>query len=370
MHDDVNKVLWNVLAWNPDTPPREILIEYARFFFAPEVAETAADGILALERNWIGSLRDNGGVDATLALWDGLEKQVPALDGNWRWQMCLVRAVYDAYTRHRLIYESALAEEANAKLAEAPTKGSLAAMAAATDVLRRADRACPTRPPRANRQIVRGVVSLDRSSNQHFQTQGERGGAWVHSRLCRFSAQQPLVARRRIQGDWRPLPSEPEKLTRLELLRTWEHPGAGSFYDDVGNIAKSPHVVMGDLSPLGMRTARTPIPEVLWWDEGASRKRVAWMDVMNWPLAMHYTGLDPKADYVIRTTGFGTCLLSIDGERVRPTVDQKGIGEFKEFSVPKALLADGTLHLTFERPVESVNWRYQSRLSELWLLKK
>ena len=37
------------------------------------------------------------------------------LEGNWRWQMCLVRAVYDAYTRHRLIYESALEEEANAE---------------------------------------------------------------------------------------------------------------------------------------------------------------------------------------------------------------------------------------------------------------
>ena len=119
-----------------------------------------------------------------------------------------------------------------------------------------------------------------------------------------------------------------------------------------------------------MRTARTPIPEVLWWDDGASRKRLAWMDVMNWPLAMHYTGLDPKADYVIRTTGYGTCLLSIDGERVQPAIDNKGIGEFKEFSVPKALLTDGTLHLTFERPAERVNWRYQSRLSELWLLKK
>ena len=93
------------------------------------------------------------------------------------------------------------------------------------------------------------------------------------------------------------------------------------------------------------------------------------MVVMNWPLGMRYTGLDPDADYVIRTTGYGTCLLSIDGERVKPTVDHKGIGEFKEFPVPK-LLEDGTLHLTFERPVEHVNWRYQSRLSELWLLKK
>jgi hypothetical protein len=94
------------------------------------------------------------------------------------------------------------------------------------------------------------------------------------------------------------------------------------------------------------------------------------MDVMNWPLAMHYTGLDPKGEYVIRTTGFGKCMLSIDGERVRPIIDCEGIGEFKEFPVPKDLLADGTLRLTFERPAERVNWRYQSRLSELWLLKK
>jgi len=370
VHDDVNKVLWNVLAWNSDTPPREILIEYARFFFAPEVAETAADGILALERNWIGSLRDNGGVDATLALWNGLEKQAPSLDGNWRWQMCLVRAVYDAYTRHRLIYESALAEEANAKLAEAPTQGSLAAMAAATAVLRRAETE-PVRPDLRERidklcEALFRSIALQTSMSRYKASGAERG--------CILDfVDYPLNSRWWLEDEFKAigaLPSEPEKLARLELVRTWEHPGAGSFYDDVGNIAKSPHVVMGDLSPLGLRTARTPIPEVLWWDEGASRKRLAWMDVMNWPLAVHYTGLDPKADYVIRTTGYGTCLLSINGERVRPAIDHKGIGEFKEFSVPKALLADGTLHLTFERPAERVNWRYQSRLSELWLLKK
>ena len=40
----------------------------------------------------------------------------------------------------------------------------------------------------------------------------------------------------------------------------------------------------------------------------------------------------------------------IDGERVRPAIDGAGIGEFKEFAVPKHLLADGTLHLTFDCP--------------------
>ena len=371
VHDDVNKVLWNVLAWSSDTPPREILIEYARFFFAPEVAETAADGILALERNWIGSLRDNGGVDATLALWNGLEKQAPVLEGNWRWQMCLLRAVYDAFTRHRLIYESGLAEEANAKLARSPHGG----IAGRDDG--RNGRAPPwRRPSRSARTFASGStncarrlfrsIALQTSISKYKASEAERG--------CILDfVDYPLNSRSWLEDEFKAaasLPSEPEKLARLELLRTWEQPGTGSFYDDVGNVAKSPHVVLGDFSPLGLRTARTPIPEVLWWDQGASRKRLAWMDVMNWPLAMHFTGLDPKADYVVRTTGYGTCLLSIDGQRIQPAIDGKEIGEFKEFPVPKALLADGTLHLTFERPAERVNWRYQSRLSELWLLKK
>src|SRR5262249_52653011 len=244
VHDDVNKVIWNALAWDPDTPPREILIEYARFFFAPEVAERAADGILALERNWIGSLRDNGGVDATLALWDGLEKQAPALEGNWRWQMCLLRAVYDAYTRHRLIYESALAEEANARLAEAPTEGSRAAMAAATAVLRRAETE-PVRPDLRERidglcEALFRSVALQTSMSRYKASGAERGC------ILDFVG-YPLNSRWWLEDEFKAigaLPSEAEKLARLELLRTWEHPGVGSFYDDVGNIAKSPHVVL------------------------------------------------------------------------------------------------------------------------------
>jgi len=370
VHDDVNKVVWNGLAWDPQTPVRDILIEYARFFFAPDVADLAADGILALEKNWIGSLRDNGGVEATLALWEGLEKQAPQLQGNWRWQMCLVRAVYDAYTRHRLIYESALEDLANAKLAEASARGSQEVMAAAIAVLRRAqtDRVRPDLRKRIDElcEALFRSIALQTSMSRYKASGAERG--------CFLDfADHPLNSRWWLEDEFatiRALPTEPEKLARLEVLRTWERPGSGSFYDDVGNIAKSPHVIKGDLTTLGLRTARTPIPEVLWWDEGASRKRPAWMDVMNWPLGMRYSGLDPKADYVVRTTGYGTCLLSIDGERVQPTIDRKGIGEFKEFPVPKHLLTDGTLHLTFERPAENVNWRYQSRLSELWLLKK
>lgn len=370
VHDDVNKVVWSGLAWDPSTPVRELLVEYARCFFGADVAETAADGLLGLERNWIGSLRDNGGVEATLALWQGLEAKAPELEGNWRWQMCVLRAVYDAYTRQRLIYETGLEEEANARLAEAGGVGADAAMAQALAALRQAETQ-PVRPELRKRiealcdALFRSIV-LQTSVSKHQASGAERGCILDfvdHPLNSRWWLEDQFAAVRRLD-------SEAEKLARLEQLRTWEHPGPGSFYDDVGDPGKSPHVVVGDISTLGLETRRTPIPEVLWWDSGMSRERPAWMTVMNWPSAMHYGGLDPEGKYIVRTTGLGTCLLSIDGERVKPSLDGTEIGAFKEFAVPKGCLADGVLELTFERPVETVNWRYQSRLSELWLLKQ
>jgi len=59
INDDVNKVIWNQVAWSPDIDVRDILVEYCQFFFGYDVAQQAADGILALEQNWIGSLIHN-----------------------------------------------------------------------------------------------------------------------------------------------------------------------------------------------------------------------------------------------------------------------------------------------------------------------
>lgn len=369
VHDDVNKIVWSARAWDPTAEVRGILIEYARVFLASEIAEEAADGILALERNWQGSLRENGGVEATQALWQDLEERSPRIAGTWRGQMLLLRAVYDAWTRHRLIHETALEEQANAALTDAATAGSGPAMDRALAILARAqsDLVHPELRRRIDElcEALYGSIGLQTSQTRHQASGAERG--------CVLDfADHPLNNRWWLEDQFaaiRTLPDEPSRRERLERLRTWEHPGPGSFYDQVGHIGRSPHVLKGDYTTLGRATAKTPIPEVLWWDSGRSRERPAWMVVMNWPLAMLYDDLDPDAEYVIRTTGFGTCLMSIDGERVEPTRDGRDIGEIKEFPVPRRLLADGTLRLTFERPKETVNWRYQSRLSELWLLK-
>jgi len=64
-------------------------------------------------------------------------------------------------------------------------------------------------------------------------------------------------------------------------------------------------------------------------------------------------------------------LIRVDGERLEPTLYNKGIGEFKEFVVPKWITQDGKMRVTFDRPEEShLRWTSYSHISEVWLLKQ
>jgi hypothetical protein len=101
-------------------------------------SKDSANSILALEKNWYGPLLTNGSVEGTLLQRQRLQSQEPQLQGNRRWQMCLLRANYDAYVRHRLIHETQLEIEANTILLEAPRLGSAVAMKQAMNVLNHA----------------------------------------------------------------------------------------------------------------------------------------------------------------------------------------------------------------------------------------
>jgi hypothetical protein len=93
---------------------------------------------------------------------------------------------------------------------------------------------------------------------------------------------------------------------------------------------------------------------------------------MNWPQAVVYEGLDPNAKYTIRLTGYGQSHLKLDKKRAEPKLDGKEIGEFKEYDVPQNLIEDRKLVLTWDFPLNEghLNWRQQSRVSEVWLLKE
>jgi hypothetical protein len=363
VHDDVNKAVWSALGWDRSRDPRDVVIEYARLFFDPAAAEEIADAVLALERNWRGPLVANGGVEASLAKWNDLERRFPHLAGNWRWQMCLLRANYDAFVRRRLIQDTKLEKEANAILAEAARRGPDQAMSAAMEVLNTAVRA-PAGAELKERiaelcEMLFRSIGLQTSVAKYNASGAERGA------VLDF-VDNPLNNRWWLEDEFakvRAMASEAERVRRLEEIARWENPGPGSFYDDLGNIAKSPRVVKGE--------GEDGDPLFWWWDDGKSRARLSWQ-VTAWPKAVVYEGLDPQAEYVVRTTGYGQALLRVDGERVPATIDGREMHQFKEFPVPARHLIDGKLTLTWDKATDEghLNWRRRSRLAEVWLLKK
>jgi hypothetical protein len=380
VNDDVNKAVWSRKAWSPEVSPRAMLIEYARYFFGDAVAERAADGVLALEKNWEGPLATNGSVDGTLMLWQQLEREQPSLAAsNWRWQMCLFRAYYDAYTRQRLIFETGLERDAGRALTQAGRTGSAAAIDEALKVLRRAGvgeisgkfgGCCPALRQRIEDLAASLFASIRMQlSIPKYSASGAERGAVLDQ------VDYPLNNRWWLEDEFakvRALPDEASRVARLDAIRTWEDPGPGSFYDDVAHVGRAPHVVRARAGTgVDAFVDAGPIPHFVWEDQGQSRQRLSWQTSLRWPLALEYDQIDPAASYVVRLNGPGEVKLKIDGELVEPVKYSKALGELKEYRVPAAALADRKVVLTFDPIDEShLNWRQHSRLSEVWLIRQ
>ena len=335
------------------------------------MASAACDAILALERNWSGPLLTNGSVEDTLLRWQQLEQKMPALAGNWRWQMCLLRTNYDAYLRRRLACETQLELKANARLLEAPSIGSSGAIDAARTTLRCAETQPAAAPLRARivslcDDLFHSIV-LQTSVDKYYAIGAERGAVLDFIDL-------PLNNRWWLEDEFAKVAqfgSESTRVERLRILATWEHPGPGSFYDAVGDLEKSPHVFRcSSASAIPDESDQYGIT-FWWWNDGKSRARLTWQATA-WPLAVVYEALDPNATYIVRSTGYRQALLRINGDRVQPVLDGQKMGEFKEFPVPQQHVRTRRLTLTWDPPVgeEKLNWRETSRLSEVWLIRQ
>lgn len=360
VHDDVNKIIWSMRGWDINLEQQTILEDYCRFFFSPDLTKKAANGIFALEQNWAGPVRENGGIEINFEYWQKLEKGNPQLSGNWRWQMLVTRAYYDVYQRRRKIYEEGLENQANKILAAAPVIGAVKAMEQALEIVNRADLQPQNKD--INDRIVKYCDDMFHSIG--YQSDVDKYKAANSQRSCILTLVNcPLNNRWWLADEFekiRKMAAEQAKLDRLEVIRTWENPGSGSYYDNVSNIESGPRVL----------TTSYDATDVAWWDGGKSRKRLSSQLFQPQP-ELFYENLDFNGRYTIRVSGRGEALLRVDGLRLQPVLYDKEIGGFKEFVVPKNLTMDGTIKVTFDQPEEShIRWTLQSHISDVWLIKK
>ncbi len=359
VHDDINKVIWSQMACNPSKDVRAVLVEYASLFFGHSISAQVADGILALERNWVGPVEENGAIETTFAYWQNLELKNPGLQLNWRWQQLVMRAYYDTYVKRRKIYEQKLEREANEFLLNAKNIGINQSMELALNKVNQADKS-PIYPE-LRQKVVDYCEALFKSigmqtSVPKYQASGAERGA-----ILDF-IDYPLNNRWWMEDEFKKikkLPSEKEQLERLDIIAKWENPGPGSYYDNISDLSKGPRV----------KTRTEDATDVLWADNGLSRRRLSTQLFQNFP-KLEYADLDPNAMYTIRISGYGEALLRVDGERIEPTLYNKGMEEFKEFQLSPKYVKDGKLSVTFDEPEESkLNWRQHSKVFDIWLLQ-
>ena len=376
VHDDVNKAVWSQLGWDPDVELRAILEDYARFFLNVEDASQLADLLLAFERHWEGPLDSNGGVSASAALWrQALEKHQRAVGGaavaDWRLQMFALRAFLDAYTRLRLLHETELQRRANATLLAKLDDGSEAAITAAVSVLAGGDN-----PPAEITHLRQDILTLGeglwhsigfQSSVKKYQAAtGHRGAVLDYLDV-------PLNDRWWLEDEFkkvRALEDEVARVARLRVLALWEAPGEGGFYDDLGHIGRSPHVVFPEGPNSHPILQRQPNPTYWSHQGGFSRLRQSWLVTLRRPYMLRYEELDTNAEYTLRLSGFGDARPLAGGITLKATRYGTEEGAIKEFPIPPEVTAAGLVEITFDELDERhLNWRVKSRLSEAWLLR-
>jgi len=380
VNDDVNMALWFQLGWSADLQPREVLADYARVFLGARIggrsSERFADGLMALERNWTGRAAKNAGIDATLALFDDLERRAsPDQRANWRFESALYRAVYDAWVRARSRAEAARQSDAMAALAKARAIGANAAMAQAERALTGPD-ASEALALRARLFDLAGRLyahaGLQLSVSRYGASGIERG-----ANLDRVDAS--LNDRVWLTGQFaeiRTLPDEAGRRARLAAIVDAPMAGRGALYDDLGDPDREPHLVRGagfDRDPQLLDSAidgvadKTP-------DDGW---RVAWTTyaetLYDRPITLAYRDLDPNRTWRLRAVYAGEdyqlpMRLTANGVELHPPLSRTTNPMTVDLAIPPEITRSGQLRLEWTRPAGVGGGGRGHQVAEVWLL--
>jgi hypothetical protein len=133
-YNDLNKFAWAAAGWKHDITSEELLLMYARVFFAHDfiklpynmdaeqittqeqfidsVTHYVAQGLALLEKNWTGQLLKNTSTEKALTYWETIADCIGGTQNNWRVEMFLYKARIDAQIKRKFDYELALEDSA------------------------------------------------------------------------------------------------------------------------------------------------------------------------------------------------------------------------------------------------------------------
>lgn len=369
------------MAWDPNRSIQEIASDYASYFFRSDLGEVGTAAIFGLEANLRGPSETNGSVQGTLALWQKMEAQLPKSQTesqtesqrNWRFDMHLFRAYFDAYTQARLRYENKLEADALVVLSQAKQLGVQPAIAAAQKILNQAD-SDKTHPEWLNKaeQLADRLFEII-----GYQTSVPKYGASGYERSCMIDyINYPLNNRWWIEDQLALVSALTDKAEQLKGIRRvvdWENPGMGGYYEAVGHVGKSLHMIKLQNAGDAMRHYYDlPMPTQRNIGPARNKLRMSFHVYHDDLPALKYNALDPKGTYTVKLFSQRESPLQIDGQsakRIRTGEQFDQVTE-QEFEVPASALEDGKLELTWAPLDEKhLNWRQRHYVTDIWILR-
>lgn len=385
-NDDVNKFVWSDQDWDPETSVIETLRDYARFFISPDFTEEIAQGLLGEERNIQGSLLTNEHVQSNLMQWQEIEAQAtPQMKTNFRFQMGLIRAYFDAYVQKRLVYETYLEQKAKEELSKYEIVGIDKATTNCKSMLAQAwekpiDQTYKLRCEQLADDLFKSIGA--QLTIEKHGAMGGRGNfldnidnplndvAWIYSHLSKLDKAS----------------AKKEKKAVVEGILQRTNPGPGGFYDNFGNPASWNRVITKydeKKDPGNLRTPRVSFGVGLqgkeWVHEITAKgfegdaSPMAWMNqvttLYDLPLEIEYDNLDQNASYVIKVAYTGRfrsrMKMMADGIQVHNFI-KTGIQPIYKFPIPAEAIHDGKV--TFSWTCGEAERGAQ--VSEIWIVKE
>jgi len=384
-NDDVNKFIWSDQDWDPQTPVIETLRDYARFFIGPDYEEDIAQGLLAQEQNFVGPLIANEYVQNTLMQWKNIEEKSSSdVRANFRFQMGLIRAYFDAYIQKRLLYETYLEQQAKEELNDYKEKGIDKAIEKCKSTLARAwlkpiypeyKRKCEDLADELYKSIGAQLTVEKHGAKPrrgNFMDNIDHplnDAAWILSELDRVKNSN----------------SEDQKTEIIDNILNRTNPGPGGFYDNFGNsaswkrvviqndISKDPGILLTPRVGFGVRAK-----DIVWAHKVTSKNfndpaaPMAWMNqittLYDQPLVIEYDNLNPSESYTIRiayTGRFRTHLKMMADDIIIHDYIITGGQPLHEFAIPHEALKDGKVTFTWTCGEAERG----SQVSEIWIIK-
>ena len=384
-NDDVNKFVWSAQDWNSHTPVDETLEDYARFFIGATYAQTFAKGIKALEENFRGPLLNNEQVSKTLAIFQQLEQHATEnLQQNFRFQMCLLRAYYDAFIQQRLVRETEIEKRVYGILASANQTASTEAIRQSNELLQLSMQPDSTNPYRLKCMALADSlfksIGAQLTVQKHGATEG-RGNFMDNIDVPLNDAPWLSVELMKILE----AKNEPERLKRIDSILhrtdagvdgTYTHfgtPNGNAFVVNKIGWNKDPGGLQSPLVNFGVGTKEDEwVHEILPKGFGGKIVPKAWMtqigSLYQQPLQIQFDHLDTSVTYHIQLAYTGRLRsrikLTANGFTVHDYL-QTGEEPIYNFQLPKQATKTGKVLFNFICP----EGEQGAQVSEIWLLK-